>query len=105
MQLGLGRANLVFTRWDGQPFTPKALTNAFAKIVRAAGVTPIGFHGLRHTHLSHLLADGVPVKVISERAGHASAKMTLDVYGHLLPGMQEDAARLVDASLRAFIDS
>jgi integrase len=49
------------------------------------------------------MAEGAPVKVVSERAGHASAKMTLDIYGHVLPGMQEDAARRVHAGLRGML--
>ena len=74
-----------------------------SRCVRGVGIRPISFHGLRHTHLSHLMASGVPVKVVAERAGHASAKMTLDVYGHVLPGMQEDVARQVDTALRAVL--
>jgi integrase len=103
MQLGLGKCDLVFTRWDGEPVNPRNFTKEFSRCVRAAGTRPIGFHGLRHTHLSHLMASGVPVKVVAERAGHASAKMTLDVYGHVLPGMQEDVARQVDAALRGVL--
>ena len=50
--------------------------------------------------ISHLLAAGVNPKVASERAGHASVAITLDVYSHVLPGLQEDVARQVDAALR-----
>jgi integrase len=57
-----------------------------------ANVNPITFHGLRHTHISHLLMDGVHVKVVSERAGHANVNTTLGVYA--------DAAHRVDAWLR-----
>lgn len=54
-------------------------------------------HDLRHAHASHLLAAGVNVKVVSERLGHASVAFTLDVYGHVLPGQQADAAAAVAA--------
>jgi integrase len=47
---------------------------------------------LRHTHASILLASGVPVKVVSERLGHASPIITLGVYAHVMPGMQAEAA-------------
>ena len=57
-------------------------------------------HSLRHTHLSHLLAAGVNVKIVSERAGHASVVITLDRYSHSLPGLQEDAVNRIDAALR-----
>jgi len=53
---------------------------------------------LRHSHISHLLAAGVHPKVASERAGHASIAITLDVYSQVIPGMQEGAALKVDAA-------
>ena len=56
------------------------------------------FHVLRHTHITQLLRDGENIKVISERAGHSSVATTLDIYGHVLPGMQEAAALKVDAA-------
>ena len=64
------------------------------------GVTSITLHGLRHTHISHLLMDGVHVKVVSERAGHANVNITLSVYAAYIPSMQADAALRVDAWLR-----
>ena len=56
---------------------------------------------MRHTHASHLLAAGVNVKVVSERLGHASVAFTLDVYAHVMPGEQADAAAAA-AALVAF---
>lgn len=58
------------------------------------------FHGLRHTHISHQLMDGVHVKIVSERAGHASVSTTLSVYTAFIPNMQADAAAGVDKWLR-----
>ncbi len=52
----------------------------------------IRLHDLRHTHATLLLADGVPVEVVSERLGHASATITLTVYQHVHPGMGREAA-------------
>ena len=57
----------------------------------------ITFHDLRHSHATHLLAAGVNVKVVSERLGHASVAFTLDVYSHVMPGQQADAAAAVAA--------
>jgi integrase len=51
--------------------------------------------GLRHTHATLAIKAGVPVKVVSERLGHASTSFTMDTYAHVLPGMQEDAAAAV----------
>jgi len=52
----------------------------------------IRLHDLRHTHATLLLADREPVKTVSERLGHASVAITLDVYGHVMPGDQRRAA-------------
>lgn len=56
----------------------------------------IRFHDLRHTHATLLLKAGVPAKVVAERLGHASAGFTLNVYQHVLPGMQAHAAKVFD---------
>jgi integrase len=102
MRLGLGRdpRGLVFTRADGEPLDADSLTKAFGRLVAGVRVTPITFHGLRHTHISHLLMDGVHVKVVSERVGHANVNTTLSVYSAYIPSMQADAALRVDAWLR-----
>ena len=101
-KLGFGRdpRAVVFSRSDGQPMDPDTLSKSFRRLVATAKVTPITFHGLRHTHISHLLMDGVHVKLVSERAGHASVNITLGVYAAYIPSMQSDAARRVDAWLR-----
>jgi integrase len=102
LKLGLGRdpRGLVFTRADGQPLDPDSLSKGFRHLVAVADVTPITLHGLRHTHISHLLMDGVHVKVVSERAGHANVNITLSVYAAYIPSMQADAALRVDAWLQ-----
>ena len=102
LKLGLGRdpRGLVFTRADAESLDADSLTKAFGRLVATTKVTPITFHGLRHTHISHLLMDGVHVKVVSERAGHANVNITLSVYVAYVPSMQADAALRVDAWLR-----
>jgi integrase len=59
---------------------------------KAAGIRKIKFHGVRHTCATLLLQAGTPVHVVAQRLGHAKASMTLDVYAHTLPDMQQDAA-------------
>jgi integrase len=57
-----------------------------------SAVPTIRLHDLRHTDATLLLAAGIPVKVVSERLGHASATITLGIYAHVMPGMQAQAA-------------
>ena len=87
LKLGLGRdpRGLVFARPDGQPMDADTLSKAFRRLVASAKVTPITFHGLRHTHISHLLMEGLHAKVVSERAGHAHVNITLGVICSLHP--------------------
>ena len=66
--------------------------------MKLAGV--ISFHGLRHTHATDLLRAGVHPKIASERLGHSSIAVTMDIYSHALPGLQEEAAQRIDAALR-----
>jgi len=100
LRLGLGKPELVFTRADGEPVSLDYVSRTFGEIISAIGVMPITFHGLRHTHISHQLMDGVHVKVVSERAGHANVSITLSVYVAFVPTLQADAAKGVDAWLR-----
>jgi integrase len=64
--------------------------------VAAAGLEPLRLHDLRHTHAAWLIAQGEHAKVISERLGHSSITVTFDVYGHLMPGMDEEVAERLD---------
>ncbi|MGH9215228.1 MAG: tyrosine-type recombinase/integrase [Acidimicrobiales bacterium] len=66
-----------------------------------SGLPRIRFHEVRHTHASLLLKAGVPVKVVSERLGHATPGFTLDVYGWVLPGMQAEAAAVFSRLMTA----
>ena len=100
LRLGLGKPDLVFTRADGEPVSVDYVTRTFGELIATLGVRRITFHGLRHTHISHQLMDGVHVKIVSERAGHASVSVTLSVYTAFFPNLQDKAAEGVDAWLR-----
>jgi integrase len=90
---------------DGQPLQPNSVTHEFVRILALAADLPrIRFHDLRHSHATHLLASGIHPKIAQERLGHSSVGITLDLYSHVLPGMQEDAAAKVDAGLRSAIE-
>lgn len=95
--------DLVCPNRDGTPRSPRELTKAFGHVIAKLRF-PVRFHDLRHTHISHMLAEGVHPKIASERAGHASVAITLDVYSHVIPGMQEDAAMKIDAALRTELE-
>jgi integrase len=94
----------VLTREDGQSVWPSSLTRAFRKFLRRRGLPQIRLHDLRHSHATHLLAAGVHPKIAQERLGHSTISITLDLYSHVLPGMQEDAAAKVDAALQAALN-
>ena len=98
IQLGisLNADDFVFIRPDGSPIYPNAITLAFRRIIKRAGLKDIRIHDLRHTHATLLLKAGVHPKVVSERLGHASIGITLDIYSHVLPGLQEAAAEKFD---------
>ena len=76
-------------------------TKAFDRFIRRTPVTRITLHGLRHTYITSALMADMHIKVISEMAGHSSVQITLDVYGHVLPGKGRDIADSQEKRLRA----
>jgi integrase len=82
-----------------QPFNRDALVARAAKAWKEAQLTPLGLHEGRHTFASLLIAAGVNAKALSTYLGHSSIQITLDRYGHLMPGNEEEAVTLVDAYL------
>lgn len=83
---------LVFSHPDGKPLRPNTVSRAWLILAAKAGVKQIRLHDARHTHASLLLRAGVHPKIVQERLGHASIQITLDIYSHVAPGMQEAAA-------------
>ncbi len=93
---GIETAGWMFTDGRGEPIHPHAISQAFERIARRAGVSVIRLHDLRHTHGTLLISAGVPLKVVSERLGHATPSFTIETYQHVLPGMQAQAARVFE---------
>ncbi|MEW8959688.1 MAG: site-specific integrase [Moorella sp. (in: firmicutes)] len=87
---------LVFCRPNGEPLDPSYVSRRFHAIAVKAGLAGIHFHSLRHTHATLLLTQGVHPKVVQERLGHGSINITLDTYSHVLPSLQEEAAKKLD---------
>ena len=77
---------------------PDTLSHRFTQITEGVGLD-VSLHDLRHTHASLLIRAGVPMKVVQERLGHASILTTMDLYAHIMPGMQEDAAEKLGEAL------
>lgn len=100
LELGsvLGPDDLVFANADGQPIDPSTLSHIFGRIVKKAGLS-VRFHDLRHSYATLMLAAGVHPKIVSEALGHSTVSITLDLYSHVLPGLQEAAAKQLDAVL------
>jgi integrase len=94
-------STFVVTQADGRPLQPRSITHEWIRIITSKGLPRIRFHDLRHAHATHLLSSGVHPKIASERLGHSKVGITLDLYSHVLPGMQADAAAVVDDALRA----
>lgn len=105
---------MVFTSEAGTLINPRNLNRNFKYLIKKANedykkqhqdqkedVLPtIPFHGLRHTHATLMLKAGAHTKVVSERLGHARTSITMDIYSHVLPDMQAEAAEQFDAILQ-----
>ncbi len=92
--------DLVFCQPNGRMLWPNNVSERqFKALCKRAGVRPICFHELRHSHASFLLAAGVHPKVVSERLGHSTVSITLDIYSHILPTVQGEAAAAIEGML------
>jgi integrase len=100
LSLGAGRVpdnTPVFARWNGELRSPSRLSQDFAAAMDALKIE-CTMHGLRHTHVSQLIASGLDVLTISRRIGHASPAITLNVYGHLFSNTDSRAAEIMEAT-------
>ena len=92
-------ANQIFKKESGAPINSDFLAKNFKRILTEAGLPKFRLYDLRHTAATLALGAGVSPKVVSEQLGHASSAFTLDVYSHVLPHMQAEAVRKVEALL------
>ena len=101
----LSDEDFVIAQFDGSPLLPHSIGQEWVRFLKRNCRLPrIRFHDLRHAHATHLLAAGVHPKVASERLGHSKVGITLDLYSHVLPNMQADAAMIVDGALQAALN-
>lgn len=91
---------LIFASESGEPLDRRLVTtHRFKPLLKRAGLPQIRFHDLRHTCATLLLGRNVNPKIVSEMLGHASIAITLDTYSHVLPTMQDSAARAMEEAL------
>ena len=93
--------DLVFSDLEGKPLLPDTVSHVWAKLVKRTGLEGIRLHDARHSHASLMLKQGVHLKVVQERLGHATISTTLDLYSHVTPGLQQAAAEGFDKMLSA----
>jgi integrase len=91
--------DLVFCNVDSTSLSPSTVSHAFLDITRKAGLKGIRLHDLRHSHASLMLKQNVHPKIVQERLGHSTIAITLDLYSHVTPGLQEAAALRFDDGL------
>jgi integrase len=91
--------DLIFTSSVGTPLDPEQFGKTVPKICEAAGLGHWSIHELRHSCASLLIAMEVPLEVVSEQMGHASIRVTKDVYGHLMPKSRARAAEAMRSVL------
>ncbi len=84
----------------GNQLNPSNIRRKMNQLIEISGVSKINFHSLRHTHATLLLSQGVSPKVIQERLGHSSIKVTLDIYSHVLPAMQKEAIQKLGSIIK-----
>jgi integrase len=91
------RDGFIFGRTPKKPFSPSTVDTRAYRAWNAQGLQRIGLHECRHTFASLMIAAGVNAKALQTFMGHASITITLDRYGHLFPGAEDEAAALFDA--------
>jgi integrase len=87
----------IFTTEEGQPLDPHRISKAFERHLRAAALPRIPLHGLRHTYATLALSSGVNPRIVSGRLGHSTVALTLDIYSHVLPQADQEAAERIAA--------
>lgn len=91
--------DLVCCKEDGSPHNPGSFSHKFDRFLETNGLRHIRFHDLRHTNASLMLQYNVPAKVASQRLGHSSIGITLDLYSHVIGDLQTEAANKIDEGI------
>jgi len=86
------QSEFVFTKPEGGSYHPQTISKTLTREIKRLGLPRLTAKGLRHTCATLMLHSGIPPKVAAERLGHADTRMFSDVYSHVTPSMQQDAA-------------
>ncbi len=97
--VGYIESGFVFTKQTGGPYHPQQLSRSLGRTTAELGLPRLTAHGLRHTCATVMLSSGVAPKVAAERLGHADASLFLNLYSHVTPTMQREAAERIGAAL------
>jgi integrase len=93
------KSDFVFTMPSGGPCHPQYLSKLLSRTTEELGLPRLSAHGLRHTSATLMLASGIPPKVAAERLGHSDPSLFLNLYSHVTPTMQRDAAEKIGQAL------
>ena len=103
VRLGVGKLPddaLLFANVEGTLPSPNSISAAWSDFAEAIGMPEVSFHGLRHTHASQLIDEGVDIVTISKRLGHAKPTITLSIYAHMFKKDDSKAAAAINAALK-----
>lgn len=92
--------DLIFPSNVGTPLMASNIRRGFQRLIEESELPKIRFHDLRHTAASLMLNHGIPVLIASRRLGHSKPSITMDVYGHMIPSKQAEAATLLDQLMK-----
>jgi integrase len=98
--VGLSDDDFVIAHPDGSIIQPIYVSQQWARLIVKTPLTRLRFHDLRHSHATQMLSNNIHPKIASERLGHSKVGITLDLYSHVIPGMQADAVATVDDALK-----
>ncbi len=91
----------VVAKEDGSQLQPRSLSHEWVRLLGVHALKRIKLHSTRHSHASHMLASNIHPKIVQERLGHSSIAITMDIYSHLMPNMQQDAVGVLDDVMQA----
>lgn len=97
---GYNKLNLICCNQDGSPISPTTWNHSFKRLLKQNNLPDIRIHDLRHTNASLMLKHGVSMKVASERLGHTTIGITMDLYSHIDEEQQKDAAEKINNAFK-----